>query len=160
MEENEIVELYKSMKSRIFSLALRITGNFEDALDIIEESFNILLKKKDKIREKEKTKFWLYKVATNMSLSYVRNKKRKVPLEEWMKKVDPPDGTTYDIEKALSEIPERERTVLLLHDLEGFTHREISEMLGIAEGTSKSHLHKARVKLREFLKRRWKDEAL
>jgi RNA polymerase sigma-70 factor (ECF subfamily) len=102
---------------------------------------------------------WIHRIAVNVSLDYLRSRKR---LNKWMEFTDDPGSfenvdptsspeTHLDLEQAIGMLPPQARTVLVLHDIEGYSHDEISEMLGIAAGTSKAHLHSARRLLKEVL---------
>ena len=146
--------LYVRLSNAVFNLALRMTGNFEEAKDIVQEVFMKVWKHRKSFRGEAKPSTWIYRIAVNTSISHIRKMKRKkIPIEEldYMGQVDLPDPRILKIERAILQLPEGEREVFLLHDVEGFTHREIGEILGIREGTSKSQLYKARKRLREIL---------
>jgi RNA polymerase sigma-70 factor (ECF subfamily) len=155
MDKGEFEMLYRSLSKGVFNIALRMTGSFEEAKDIVQEVFMKVWKHRKSFRGEAKPSTWIYRIALNTSISHLRKLKRRgVSLEEinWVGHTDPPDPRIWRVERAILKLPEGEREVFLLHDVEGFTHREIGDILGISEGTSKSQLHKARKKLREILK--------
>ena len=107
---------------------------------------------------------WLFRLATNCCLDHLRSRAgRRAALTDELH--DEPDATgsqagpilgvvdRLDLERALADLPPGARAVFVLHDVEGFEHREIAELLGVAEGTSKSQLHRARLRLRRVLGR-------
>jgi RNA polymerase sigma-70 factor (ECF subfamily) len=105
---------------------------------------------------------WLYRIAINTCYSYLRSIKtplqKTIPLEGQEGKIDNKTSATHDktmkkpLEDAIQNLPPKLKSVFLLHDVQGYKHREIAQMLGWSVGTSKSQLFKARMKLRQFLK--------
>jgi RNA polymerase sigma-70 factor (ECF subfamily) len=148
--------LYRLYHKRVFSLVLRISGE-QDAEELCQEVFLKIFRSIDKFRGESAVGTWIYRLAVNTALSHVTRKPRERSLEEvtWE---EPQSGTpTRDprlrerIERAMAELPAGYRVVLVLHDIDGLSHEEISEILGFRVGTSKSQLHKARQKMRELL---------
>lgn len=145
--------LYRRYSPDVYSLAYRITGSREDAGDITQETFWALWKHRKRIRNTDSVRSWLLKVAANRSVSLLRKRKRTVLFEAQ----DPPEDATIHpgpgpyLERALLALPAGQRAVFLLHEVEGFTHDEIAQILGISTGTCKSQLHKAKRKLRAML---------
>ncbi len=157
--------LYTAHSGRLYSLACRMLGNAADAEDLLQEIFLSAHRKLGSFRGESALGTWLYRLAMNQILDHVRSRAgRTGQLTDGLE-----DATTIadagghrladraisriDLERALAELPEGSRAAFLLHDVEGLEHREVAEVLGIAEGTSKSQVHKARLRLRGLLKR-------
>ena len=159
-------ELYKAHAGRLFSLACRMLGNPADAEDLLQEIFLSAHRKLDSFRGESALGTWLYRLGMNQILDHVRSRAGRAG-----QLTDGLDDATVladasghrladraidhiDLERALAELPQGCRAAFLLHDVEGLEHREVSEVLGIAEGTSKSQVHKARLRLRSLLRGR------
>jgi RNA polymerase sigma-70 factor (ECF subfamily) len=158
--------LYRQHSGRLFSLAVRMLGNPADAEDLLQEIFLSAHRKLESFRGESALGTWLYRLATNQILDHVRSRAARTG-----QMTDGLDDATLladasghrladraiarvDLERALAELPEGCRAAFVLHDVEGLEHKEVSEVLGIAEGTSKSQVHKARLRLRGLLRRR------
>jgi len=159
--------LYYSHRSRVYSLCLRFTGNASDAEDLAQEVFLQMYRKISTFRGDAKFGSWLYRVAVNLALMHFR--RRRPP--EVSLNISPtltPDAmrsprnqfwtSSFLVERvalgrALGSLSKARRNVVLLHDVNGFTHCEVGRRLGLAAGTSKSQLHKAHVELRHLLGR-------
>jgi RNA polymerase sigma-70 factor (ECF subfamily) len=156
-------ELYRAHSGRLYSVALRMVGNPADADDLLQEIFLSAHRKLESFRGESSLGTWLYRLAVNLCLDYLRSRTGRAiqvtdPLDD-----EPglPDRgsrgladqtvTRMDLERALAQLPVGCRTAFVLHDVEGLEHREIGEIMGIAEGTSKSQVHKARLRLRGLL---------
>ena len=158
-------EIYRAHSPRLYSLALRMLGNPADAEDILQEIFLSAHRKLEGFRGDAALGTWLYRLATNQCLDYLRSRAAKTSqltgtLDDEIGLSDPgsrgiADRTvaSIDLERALAQLPEGARAAFVLHDVEGLEHREVAEVLGVAEGTSKSQVHKARHKLRALLSR-------
>ncbi len=159
-------ELYRAHAGRLYSLACRMLGNPADAEDLLQEIFLSAHRKLESFRGESALGTWLYRLGMNQILDHVRSRAGRAS-----QITDGLDDATVladasghrladraidriDLERALAELPEGCRAAFLLHDVEGLEHREVSEVLGIAEGTSKSQVHKARLRLRGLLKER------
>jgi len=159
-------ELYRQHSGRLYSLALRMLGNPADAEDLLQEIFLSAHRKLDGFRGEAALGTWLYRLAMNQILDHVRSRAARTG-----QVTDGLDDATLladtgshrladraidrlDLERAMSELPEGCRAAFVLHDVEGLEHREVSDVLGIAEGTSKSQVHKARLRLRSLLRAR------
>jgi RNA polymerase sigma-70 factor (ECF subfamily) len=159
-------KLYEQHRRRVYSLCLRMLGNVSQAEDLTQEVFLQLFKKIGSFRGDSAFTTWLHRLTVNQVLMHLR--RRGVKLEHTSEQgdftdvVETPLQSTRRIsmvdrlalEKAISELPPGYRTVFVLHDVEGYEHEEISDLLGVTVGTSKSQLHKARMRLRELLTRR------
>ena len=156
-------ELYRAHAGRLYSVAFRLLGNAADAEDLLQEIFLAAHRKLDSFRGESALGTWLYRLATNLCLDHLRSRTGRSnqitdPLDDDPGVFDPGGSsladqtvTKMDLERALARLPEGCRAAFVLHDVEGLEHREVAEVLGIAEGTSKSQVHKARLKLRAFL---------
>ena len=143
-----------------------MTQNAAEAEDLAQEAFIQLFRKIGSFRGDSAFTTWLHRLTVNQCLMHFR--KRSVKLEKTTEEGETPvqivSGTENPnampvmdriaLENALTQLPPGYRTVFLLHDVEGHEHEEIAKMLGVAVGTSKSQLHKARMKLRKILKAR------
>ena len=154
-------ELYRAHASRLFGLACRFVGRSE-AEDLLQEIFLTAHRKLRLYKGESALATWLFRLGTNVCLDHLRSKGARFgqvtdALEE---EPDAPVSMTgpvlgvverVDLERALASLPPGCRTVFVLHDVEGCEHREIASLLGISDGTSKSQLHKARMRLRRAL---------
>ena len=159
-------ELYKAHSGRLYSLACRMLGNPADAEDLLQEIFLSAHRKLESFRGDAALGTWLYRLAMNQILDYVRSRAGRAGqitdgLDDAAAIADASGHRLadraidrIDLERAMLELPEGCRAAFVLHDVEGLEHREVSEVLGIAEGTSKSQVHKARLRLRGLLQRR------
>jgi len=158
-------EIYRAHSPRLYSLALRMMGNPADAEDMLQEIFLSAHRKLEGFRGDAALGTWLYRLATNQCLDYLRSRAAKTSqvtgtLDDEIGLADAgsrgiADRTvaSIDLERALALLPEGARAAFVLHDVQGLEHREVAEVLGVAEGTSKSQVHKARLKLRALLSR-------
>ena len=141
-------------------MALSVTGRHEDAQDAAQESFLVALTRLEECRSPEKFGGWLMTIVRNRSKNLVRRESLRemdeVPPGA-RSRVPTPDRATETSElrallkEALMGLPEVQRQIVLLHDLEGWKHREIAERLELPCGTVRSHLHFARKALRDAL---------
>jgi len=157
--------IYRTHAGRLYSVAYRMLGNPTDAEDMLQDVFLAAHKKLDSFRGDSALGTWLYRLATNLCLDHLRSRAARTgqltgPLDDepgladtGSRKLAERVVTRMDLEKALAQLPEGCRTAFVLHDVEGLEHREIADVLGIAEGTSKSQVHKARLRLRAILGR-------
>jgi RNA polymerase sigma-70 factor (ECF subfamily) len=157
-------ELYERHNRRVYSLCLRMTGNVVEAEDLAQEVFIQLFRKIGSFRGESAFTTWLHRLTVNQVLMHFR--KRGVRLEQTTEEGEVPvqivKGTENPnampvvdriaLDKAIAQLPPGYRTVFTLHDIEGHEHEEIARMLGCSVGTSKSQLHKARMKLRGLLR--------
>lgn len=159
--------LYNLHKRRVYSLCLRMTTNTAEAEDLTQEAFLQLFRKIGTFRGESAFSTWLHRMAVNVVLMQLRKKGLQlVPLddesegdEETPKKDYGAQDTVLagsidrlQLKNAIDRLPPGYRSIFVLHDVEGFEHNEIAEMVGCSIGNSKSQLHKARMKLRELLK--------
>lgn len=147
--------LYRRHNPRVHRFVLRLVGNdVQEAEDIVQETWLRAARALDGFRWESAFSSWVSGIALNRVREMARKKKRSLAEVEgeWELPVTPSDaGVRIDLERALELLPPGFRTVLVLHDVEGFTHREIGDRLGITDGTSKSQLHGARKAMRRLL---------
>jgi RNA polymerase sigma-70 factor, ECF subfamily len=151
--------LYDRNVDRIYRLAYRMAGEDDMARDFTQDAFLRAWERLDQFRGEAAFSTWLHSIAVSVALNGLRkvdrHRKRERPLEDAAHVAPAAPGLEPDARERLREavdaLPEIYRTVFLMHDLEGFSHGEIAEALGTAEGTSKARLFRARAKLREAL---------
>jgi RNA polymerase sigma-70 factor (ECF subfamily) len=153
-------QVYRTHAPRLFGLACRLVGR-ADAEDLLQEIFLTAYRKLEQYKGESTLGTWLFRLATNLCLDHLRS--RGARLTKMTDTMDdereagvasgPIGGTVdrVDLERAIAALPPGYRTAFVLHDVEGFGHREIADALGVSEGTSKSQLHRARLRLRAAL---------
>jgi RNA polymerase sigma-70 factor, ECF subfamily len=153
--------LYRQHGGRIYSLACRMTGSPEDGEDLLQEIFLQAYRKLASFKGDSSIGTWLYRLALNHCLDFVRSRRAKMgkvtdslDCETAVEPTAAPDSpiARLDLERAVQQLPRGCREAFVLHDIEGHDHKTIARMLGVAEGTSKSQVFKARMKLRAALK--------
>jgi RNA polymerase sigma-70 factor (ECF subfamily) len=154
-------EIYRQHAGRLFNLAVRMAGSTDAAEDLLQEVFLTAHRKIGSFRGDSSLGTWLYRLAVNQCLDHLRGREAKmgrvtesldaegavqpvaaIPLSQVAR---------IDLERAIAKLPPGCRAAFLLHDVEGMEHREVAEILQVSEGTSKSQVHKARMKLRAML---------
>jgi len=151
--------LYDANVDRIYRLTYRMAGSDDLARDFTQETFLRAWQRLDQFRGDAAFSTWLHSIAVSVSLNGIRkadrHRKRERSLEDaahlarTRAEVEP--EVRERLQGAVDELPEIYRTVFLMHDLEGYSHGEIAETLGVAEGTSKARLFRARARLRASL---------
>ncbi len=152
--------LYRTYGQRIFALCLRMCGERELAEELVQDVFVRAWQKLDTFRGDAAFGTWLHRVAVNIVLSRRkqdgRRRDRTVSDDDAVDVVPSRSvsiGDRVDLESAIAQLPQGARRIFVLHDVEGYTHEEIGEFLGITSGGSKAQLHRARMLLREALNR-------
>jgi len=155
--------LYERFKGSLFSLALRYTYNYAAAEDVIQDVFVKVFTNLHTLDEDKAFVGWLYRIAVNTSLSYLRSHKKitqkTIPLEDvqaFVADSQIPAAQRAEnkiLEQSIQQLPPKLKSVFLLHDVQGFKHQEIADILGCSVGTSKSQLFKARKKIRKLLEK-------
>ncbi len=157
-------QLYRRHFRRVYALCFRMLGNSTEAEDLTQDVFTHLFNKIGSFRGESAFTTWLHRLTVNQVLMYFRRRSSRPEFttEEGETPVQIVKGTENPdrmpivdriaLERAISQLPPGYRTVFVLHDVEGHDHFEIAEILGVSEGTSKSQLHKARLKLRQILR--------
>jgi len=150
-------KLYRLHVDKIYGLCLRMTGNVSEAEDCTQDAFIQAWNKLTKFRGDSAFSTWLHRVAVNTVLGRMRKSKRERDRIDAAAELAAPvlatsdDGELQDLADAVERLPEGARHVFVLHAVYGYSHAEAGEMLGIATGTSKAQLHRARRLLMEEL---------
>lgn len=154
-------QIYRENVGRVYAICLRILANSARAQELTQDVFVRAWQMIGTFRGDSAFSSWLYRLAVNVVLVDLRAKKRRtarVMVTDDLTVYGHASNTTnphstIDLERAIALLPEHARTVFVLHDLEGYQHGEIAQMTGVAEGTSKAQLHRARKLLRETLEK-------
>lgn len=155
--------IYERYHRRTYSLCLRMTSSQTEAEDLTQEVFIQLFRKIGSFRGDSAFSTWLHRLTVNQVLMHFR--RRSVKNERTSDDGEMPEQTVHGtadptrmpvvdriaLKNAIAELPNGYKRVFVLHDIEGFEHEEVARMMGISIGTSKSQLHKARLKLRGLL---------
>ncbi|MDE3128904.1 MAG: sigma-70 family RNA polymerase sigma factor [Gemmatimonadota bacterium] len=156
-------QLVRMHQRRAYAVTRAIVATHEDAEDAVQEGFLHAYRALDRFLPDQPFGAWLYRIMANAALDLVRRRKVR-DADELTETVALPfrdPGEADELQRRLSEavthLTERQQSVIVLHDVEGFTHGEIGELLGIPEGTARSDLHHARATLRGLLKDVWSE---
>ncbi len=167
-DSDAFATLFDTHKTRVYSLCLRMTNNVAEAEDLAQDAFVQVFRKLNTFRGDSALSTWLYRIAVNTVLMHFRRKSPcRVSLDETItdqsgtkpvrREYGTRDGrletsvTRLALARAISALPHGYRAIFLLHEVEGYQHREIAKLLGCSVGTSKSQLHKAKLRIREIL---------
>jgi len=168
-DEEAFAALYEIHKRRVYSLCLRMTGNTTEAEDLAQEAFLQLFRRISTFRGEAAFSTWLHRLTVNIVLMHLRKKGlQQVPLEDTDNWQEEPVKREYGdddrrllgsidrltLTRAIEQLPPGYRVVFVLHDVEGYEHNEIAQIMNCSVGNSKSQLHKARLKLRASLRQR------
>lgn len=155
-------QLYKLYNKAMFNVSLRITNHWEEAEDVVQESFVKAFRGLESFRGDSTFGSWLKRIVINDSLTKVKARKLNfTPMDESLQYIPDEDDDGYDIERdlsvanvkaAMNQLSDGYRTVLSLYLLEGYDHGEIAEILDITESTSKTQYKRAKDRLRLILK--------
>jgi RNA polymerase sigma-70 factor (ECF subfamily) len=151
----DLSEVYRRFSGPLYGTAMRMLRRPEEAEDAMQETFLTLYRKTPGL-EGPQLGAWLHRVLVNECIDRVRRGRRwrTTGVDEDLSLAPPlHDARSLDLRKAVASLPEKARLVFVLHDVEGFKHREMTEMLGLSEGTTKSQLFRARRMLRQFMSR-------
>ena len=151
--------LYDAHVDRVFRLVYRMAGDADRAQDWVQETFIRAFDRLAGFRGESALSTWLCSIAISVTLNGLRklrrSREREVGLEDAGSLGTTPREADPDLKarlrQAIDDLPEGYRTVFVMHDIEGFTHQEIGDVLGVREGTSKAQLFRARARLREAL---------
>ena len=149
--------LVRLHQRRAYGIVRAIVLSHEDAEDAVQEGFLHAHRALDRVRPDQPFGAWLYRIMANAALDLVRRRKVRdadeLPESLPMPFRDPAESGELRarLQHALTQLSDRQRAVIVMHDVEGFTHGEIGRTLGIPEGTARSDLHHARVALRRLL---------
>jgi len=149
--------LYERYAPRVYAVVRRIAGDDDLAQDYAQEAWIRAIRALPSFRGDSRFSTWLHRIAVNSALQAVRKAetrlKRKQPMPDSIpgREVGGDALLRERLEGALQRLPDGMREVIILHDVEGYTHDEIGNLLGVTSGTSKSQLFKARLKMRALL---------
>jgi RNA polymerase sigma-70 factor (ECF subfamily) len=153
-------EMYRRLSPRMYAVCLRYAGNAEEAEDILQEGFIKVFKKLDSFRSEGSFEGWVRRIFVNTAIEHFRRKRYLMPVTDkeentiegkYISVLD--DLAEKDILALVQDLSPGYRTVFNMYVVEGFTHKEIADQLGISEGTSKSQLSRAKVILQEMVKK-------
>ena len=167
---NAFEPLMAAYEKNVYNLALRMTGNAQDAEDMTQEAFLKAYSSLDSFRGDSKFSVWLYRIVSNVCLDHLRRKNRRPAVSLSMEddegedvQLDLPDSsqspeellekklTREAVQRGLAQLPEDARQILLLREIQGLSYEEIGEALHLEAGTVKSRIFRARKKLCAFL---------
>ena len=170
-EEDAFEALVRACEKQVYLLALRYTNNPADALDISQETFIKAFRNLKKFKGDSSPETWVYRIAVNTALDFVRRNARRSETSLYVtdedgkeQALDIPDDRyspakaaeqadmREQLKKAIAMLPEEQRQVLVLRDINDFSYQQIAEILDVSEGTVKSRLFRARARLLELLK--------
>lgn len=154
-------QLYREHVHRVYALCLRIVANTAAAEELTQDVFVRLWDVLGSFRGESAFSTWLHRLTVNVVLAASRSQRRRVARVFGTDDLSPFDrmestpkpGMRLDLEHAIANLPEQARAILVLHDIEGYRHEEIAAIMGLATGTSKSQLHRARKLMKEALKK-------
>jgi RNA polymerase sigma-70 factor (ECF subfamily) len=164
-DEQAFAALFELHKRRVYSLCLRMTRSAADAEELSQEALLLFFRKLPTFRGESTLATWLHRMVVNVVLMHLRKKcLSQVPLDEAetpsvqpKRQYGAPDRRLagcilrVSLERAITNLPSGYRSIFILHDIHGYEHAEIAELIGCTPGNSKSQLHKARLKLRRLL---------
>jgi len=170
-------DLYRQHNRRVYALCLRMVKDTTEAEDLTQEAFLLVFRKLHTFRGESAFSTWLHRLTVNLVL--MRLRKKSLPVVSIEAPSDPDDETTVPsslelgapdlvlegaidriiLQRCIAHLPVGFRKVFVLHDIRGYRHREIANLLGHSVGASKSQLHKARRRLRESLQELLRDQA-
>ncbi len=166
-DSDAFAALFYAHKPRIYSVCLRMTNNAAEAEDLTQDAFLQVFRKLAAFRGDSALSTWLYRVAVNTVLMHFRKKTlRQISLDEPHRQKDGREARReYGIRderltgsvdrialaRAIRELPAGYRTIFLLHEIQGYQHQEIAQLLDCSVGNSKSQLHKAKQRIQELL---------
>jgi RNA polymerase sigma-70 factor (ECF subfamily) len=171
-DSDAFASLFHTHKARVYSVCLRLTGNTAEAEDLTQDAFMQVFRKLSMFRGDSAFSTWLHRIAVNtvlmrfrkkalpqVSLDEPYNQDARFVRREYGSRDARLAGSVDRIAliRAIGELPEGYRTIFLLHEVEGYEHQEIAELLGCSVGNSKSQLHKAKLRIRELLGRESKE---
>ena len=155
--------LYRAHSGRLFGLVSRMLASAPEAEDVLQDVFINAHRKLGSYRGESSLGTWLYRLAVNQCLDHLRSRAARMARSTESLDVEdaaepaaseprvPTAVSRIDLERAITQLPEGCRLAFVLHDVEGLDHKEVAAALGITEGTSKSQVHKARMRLRVLL---------
>lgn len=154
--EKSFTKLYSAQTPRLYQIALRLTKDEYQSQELVQEMWFIAIRKLERFEWRSTLKTWLTAILINLFRTSLRVNKSteivEVTENDSIGSIDIALVTANDLEEAIGALPEGYRTIVILHDVEGYKHKEIAEMMDISEGTSKSQLFRSRQAIRNYLK--------
>ena len=152
-------QLYREHEGRVYAVCLRMVANVSRAEELTQDVFVRIWEMLASFRGESAFSSWLHRVAVNVVLADVRSTQRYQQRVTAVDDLGPYDhgtshvnaGESIDLETAMARLPKQARAIFVLHDIEGYRHEEIAKSMGLAVGTTKAQLHRARKLLREVL---------
>jgi RNA polymerase sigma-70 factor, ECF subfamily len=168
--------IYRLHNRRVYALCLRMVGNTAEAEDLTQEAFLQLFRKIHTFRGDSAFSTWLHRLSVNVVLMKLRKKTLpETSLEETTEPDEETGGPRKDVggpdllltgsldrvnlQRAIEQLPPGYRAAFVLHDVQGYEHNEIADIMGCSVGNSKSQLHKARTRLRDLLQEELREQA-
>ena len=156
-------ELYILFKDKMFGICIRYAGNYDDAQDIVHDGFVKIFMKIGQFRFEGSFEGWIRRIMVNTALEKYRMQCQIININDYTKELETADSSDFssdisarEIARFVQELSPRYRMVFNLYAIEGYSHKEISGMLDISEGTSKSNLSRARAILQEKVRKYFK----
>ena len=149
-----LAELYQAHGPAVFRLAYRLTRTREDAEDVVHDMFVGLPEMLQRYEERGALQSWLKRVTVRMSLMRLRqsNRRREITMDDLAEQAAPEKHAHAGLQEAVDALPDNLRSVLVLKEIEGYSHSEVASLLGISAGTSRVRLLRAMRRLRQILK--------
>jgi RNA polymerase sigma-70 factor (ECF subfamily) len=153
-------QLYRRHVSRVYAVCIRLTANARRADELTQTAFIQIWQKLPLFRGESAFSSWLHRLAVNTVLSDFRSTRRRETRVINVADLSPIEtpassasaGARLDLEQVIATLPQQARTIFVLHDVEGYTHEEIAELMQLQSGTTKAQLHRARQLLQEALR--------
>jgi RNA polymerase sigma-70 factor (ECF subfamily) len=153
-------ELYETFRAKMYGVCLRYAGNYDDAQDILQDGFLKVFEKIDQFGFKGAFEGWIRRIMVNTALERFRSNQQVININDNIREIENEQQHDFTAEidarelvRMVQELSPKYRVVFNLYAIEGYTHKEIGDMLGITEGTSKSNLSRARDILQEKVNR-------
>ena len=145
-------QLYNNYKDNLYTTAYRLMSDFDQASDLLQETFIEAFKQLANLRQPEYFHSWVKQILVRKAYRLLKKQKENVSLDNIGEVSYQEHSDIEYIEKAIQQLPTKSRTVFVMTEIEGFSHKEIAEIMDISVGTSKSQLNYAKTKLKELLK--------
>ena len=160
-DRRAFIRLYRENAGHVYAVCLRMVVDKASAKDVTQDTVVRAWQMLVTYRGDSPFSAWIHRIAVNASLDHLRSRRRLSARVEFSSDLEiyeaedrsKPTEVSFDLDEAIALLPTNARAVLVLHDIEGYTHEEIGSMMSIASGTSKAQLHRARQLLKEGLKR-------
>lgn len=162
-DETAFRALYRMHTPMLYAMAMRLSGSGSDADELVQEAWVRAVERHDRFAGRSRYRTWLVGILINCHRESAKRRRRRLlsliddghpESVESASPAAPAPADAIDVDRALADLPDGYREVVILHDLNGYTHREIAAMLDIQEGTSKSQLNRGRARLRQLLAKR------